>query len=118
MSLVIALVMLADGGAEPVVGSGGLSKDVIQKVINRHQTEVKFCYERELVENPKLKGKVTVTFTVAPDGKVASAEVASSDLTKTIDACITGRIKTWAFPPPQGGGVVTITFPWIFVPKD
>jgi hypothetical protein len=24
------------------------------------------------------------------------------------------RIRRWKFPEPQGGGVVNVTFPWIF----
>ncbi|MBS1150427.1 MAG: putative abductin-like protein [Myxococcaceae bacterium] len=26
------------------------------------------------------------------------------------------RIRRWKFPEPQGGGVVSVTFPWIFKP--
>ncbi len=26
------------------------------------------------------------------------------------------HIRRWKFPEPQGGGIVTVTFPWIFKP--
>ena len=28
--------------------------------------------------------------------------------------CVVERIKRWTFPKPVGGGVVDVTFPWIF----
>ena len=28
--------------------------------------------------------------------------------------CVVERIKRWTFPKPVGGGVVNVTFPWIF----
>ncbi|MFZ5468447.1 MAG: TonB family protein [Myxococcota bacterium] len=96
---------------------GGLSKDVIAKVIKRHQNEIKFCYEQELQKTPDLSGKVAVMFTIDPTGAVAEANVSESSLgSANTESCMLGRIRRWKFPEPQGGGVVTVTFPWIFKP--
>lgn len=96
---------------------GGLSKDVILKVIKRHQNEIKFCYEQELQKNAALAGKVAVMFTIDPAGAVAEANVSESSLgSSNTESCMLARIRRWKFPEPQGGGVVNVSFPWIFKP--
>jgi TonB family protein len=94
---------------------GGLDKDVIMKVIKRHQNEIKFCYEQELQKNAALGGKVAVAWTIDPAGGVSEANVSESSIgNANVESCIVQRIRRWKFPEPQGGGVVNVTFPWIF----
>ncbi len=96
---------------------GGLSKDEIMRVIRRHQSEIKFCYERELQKSPNLAGKVAVAFTIDPAGGVAEANVTDSSLSNNnTESCMISSIRGWKFPQPEGGGVVAVTFPWIFKP--
>ena len=94
---------------------GGLDKDVIMKVIKRHQNEIKFCYEQELQKNPALAGKVAVAWTIDPAGAVSEATVSESSISNAnVESCIVQRIRRWKFPEPDGGGIVNVTFPWIF----
>jgi TonB family protein len=94
---------------------GGLDKDVIMKVIKRHQNEIKFCYEQELQKNPALAGKVAVAWTIDPAGAVSEATVSESSVSNAnVESCIVERIRRWKFPEPDGGGIVNVTFPWIF----
>ncbi len=94
---------------------GGLDKDVIMKVIKRHQNEIKFCYEQELQKNPSLAGKVAVAWTIDPTGGVSEATVSESSIgNANVESCIVQRIRRWKFPEPAGGGIVNVTFPWIF----
>jgi hypothetical protein len=96
---------------------GGLSKEVIAKVIRDHQREIKYCYEAELNKTPDLAGKVAAMFIIGPDGTVQDANVAETTLNNSsAENCMMTRIKRWKFPEPQGGGIVTVTFPWIFKP--
>ncbi|NPD28008.1 TonB family protein [Corallococcus sp. AB004] len=97
---------------------GGLDKDVIAKVIRRHQNEIKYCYESELNKNPSLAGKVAVAFTIDPAGAVADASVSESTLgSSPAEQCMISRIRRWKFPEPKGGGVVNVTYPWLFSPS-
>jgi TonB family protein len=96
---------------------GGLDKDVIAKIIRSHQNEIKYCYETELNKNPSLAGKVAVAFTIDPAGGVAEANVTETTLNNsTAEACMLSRIRRWKFPEPKGGGVVAVTYPWLFSP--
>ena len=96
---------------------GGLSKEVIARIIKQHQSEIKFCYETELQKKPELSGKVAVLFTINGGGLVNDANVAETTLNDgSAEGCMLSRIRRWKFPEPEGGGVVTVTFPWIFKP--
>ncbi|WP_338865957.1 AgmX/PglI C-terminal domain-containing protein [Myxococcus stipitatus] len=96
---------------------GGLDKDVIAKVIRRHQNEIKYCYESELNKEPNLAGKVAVAFTIDPTGAVSDATVSETTLNNSrAEQCMISRIRRWKFPEPKGGGVVAVTYPWMFSP--
>jgi len=96
---------------------GGLSKEVIARVIRSHQHEIKYCYEVELQKNPSLSGKVAVVFTIDPTGVVSDTKVSDTSLhNSATEQCMLARIQRWRFPEPQGGGEVNVTFPWFFKP--
>lgn len=96
---------------------GGLDKDVIAKVIRDHMAEIKYCYEIELNKNPSLAGKVAVAFTIDPTGSVSEASVSETTLNNSsAENCMLRRIRRWRFPEPKGGGVVAVTYPWLFSP--
>jgi TonB family protein len=102
-------------GPQRTIVSDGLSRDVVAKVIRRHESEIKFCYEQALQHSPGLSGKVTVMFTIGPAGDVTDASIADSSMpTDEAAQCMLQRVKRWRFPEPQGGGVVNVTHPWIF----
>lgn len=94
---------------------GGLDKDVIAKIIRRHQNEIKYCYESELQKDQSLAGRVMVAWMIDPAGGVADANVTESTMgNATVEQCMLSKIRRWRFPEPKGGGVVNVTFPWVF----
>ena len=93
----------------------GYDRDLVLKVVRRHQNEIRFCYESELPKVPDLSGKVTVAWTIGASGAVEMAEIADSGLGNTnVESCIVQKVRRWTFPEPKGGGEVAITFPWVF----
>jgi len=97
---------------------GGLSREVIDKVIRSHYSEIKYCYEAELPKSPDLAGKVAALFTIGPDGSVTEASVNESTIgSGAVEQCMMGRIRRWKFPEVPGGGVVVVTYPWVFKPS-
>jgi hypothetical protein len=94
---------------------GGLSRDVINRVIQKHYSEIKYCYEKELTKEPQLYGKVTVLFVISGDGSVGDALVQQTTMgSEPVESCMTNHIKRWTFPAPQGGGTVQVTYPYVF----
>jgi TonB family protein len=98
--------------------AGALDKDDIRKVIKKHRAEIRYCYEKELVNNPDLEGLVTMNFTVAASGHVIAAKVKNSTLNnRTVEKCMAAAIRKWVFPKPKGGGIVIINYPFNFTAK-
>ena len=93
---------------------GSLDKEIIRRIIRRHINEVKFCYERELVRNAGLVGRVMIQFTIAGTGQVMASLVQSSTLNSMpVEQCIAQAVRRWEFPKPQGGGIVVVTYPFV-----
>ncbi|MFY2559544.1 adventurous gliding motility protein GltG [Corallococcus terminator] len=100
--------------SEPEV-MGSLDKELIRKVIHMNRGQIRYCYESLLNRFPKLGGKVAVKFVITATGSVASSSVAQSTAGNAeLETCVAGRVRTWKFPEPKGGGVVVVTYPFIF----
>jgi hypothetical protein len=92
----------------------GMDKELIRQVIHRHRSEVRYCYELELTKNPKLAGKTAVKFLISGTGTVTASSIVESTVNSPVlDTCIAGRVRTWVFPKPPGGGTVSVTYPFV-----
>jgi hypothetical protein len=99
---------------EEALVEGGLDKDQIAAVINRHIGEVIYCYEKGLQVKPGLSGRVGMNFTINGAGVVSAAAVGSSSLhSAQVEGCITNRLRTWKFPKPVGGVNVKVQYPFV-----
>ncbi len=94
---------------------GSLSKEDIARVIRRNLARFKYCYEKELNANPNLSGKIAVYFTIAPTGSVAEASVRETSMNDTnVEECVVKVMRSLKFPEPKGGGIVVVTYPFVF----
>ena len=94
---------------------GGLSQKVVGTYIERRWSQFKFCYEKELGRSPNLYGKMTATFTIAPDGRVSESLILQSSMqNQNVEQCVLRIIRHITFPPPRGGGEVIVTYPFLF----
>ena len=95
--------------------SGSLDKRIIRKVVNQHKRELRSCYEKEVVKDPTLKGKITVKWSIDTLGNVANAAIASDTMNSAeVSSCIVKSVKGWRFPSPKGGGLVVVSYPFLF----
>ncbi len=100
------------------VVEGGLDREVIARVVRRHQNEIRYCYERELQRDPNLHGRIAVQWIIDGTGQVARATIQDSTMANSnVENCIIVRVRRWRFPEPRGGGIVRVTYPWIFSPR-
>jgi TonB family protein len=101
---------------DPIV-MGALDRSLIDQVIKRKMSQIRYCYQRELQKDPSLAGKVVIKFTIAGDGKVSSASTKSSTIgNSAVDKCVVSRFYSMTFPKPKGGGIVIVSYPFIFSP--
>jgi len=92
------------------------SSDAIGNVILKHSSSVESCYKREARMNPNLKGKVTLQFTITPDGKVSRSLVRKSTLrNRKVERCIMQKARRWRFAKiDQKDGDVIALYSWVF----
>ncbi|WP_163995601.1 AgmX/PglI C-terminal domain-containing protein [Pyxidicoccus caerfyrddinensis] len=93
---------------------GHLDKDQIREVIRANRAQVRGCYETRLESTPNLRGKVAIRFVIGGTGQVLESKVHESTVGDAeLEGCIAARVGTFRFPP-TGGGVVVVTYPFIF----
>ena len=100
---------------EESIVDGGLDKSVIAAVIQNNLSQIKYCYERQLVAEPDLFGKVVATWFINAAGTVETATVKQTTLNSTpVEQCMLSKISGWKFPQPKNGTRVTVTYPFLF----
>lgn len=99
---------------EEALVEGGLDKDQIAAVINRHIGEVIACYEKGLQVSPGLSGRVNIKWVINGGGNVSTANLASSSLNSAqVEGCIVNKLRGWKFPKPVGGVNVKVQYPFV-----
>lgn len=94
--------------------SGELDEKTVQQYIRRFLSGIKWCYQDRLQSNRKLGGKVTLAFTILPNGSVLDPRTVNSSLDDaTLEQCIVNKMSRWKFPSPKDGGVVEVAYPLI-----
>ena len=99
---------------DPII-LGALDKSVIDRVIKQHLSQIRYCYQKELNKNPGLYGKIVIKFVISKDGSVSSAKTNSTSMNNPIvENCICQRFMRFKFPQPKGGGIVIVSYPFVF----
>ena len=97
---------------------GSVSRDVIRRAIRLHSNAIRGAYERRLIQNPTLAGRITVQIVISPSGTVANASVQSSTLDHPgLEQDILNVFRRIRFPTAEGGGVVIVNYPLVFQPS-
>jgi len=105
---------IAIAASDPEI-TGSIDRELIRRVVRSHLDQLRYCYEVQLTKNPKLSGKVAVKWVVTEQGTVSSSVVAQTTTgNNELDTCVAGRVLTWVFPKPKGGGVAVVTYPFVF----
>lgn len=98
----------------PVTVVGSMSRETIRRIVQRHISEVRFCYEQGLQQNPSLEGRITVNWIISPTGAVSSSRVVNSTVSNgRVEQCIASSVQRWSFPQPDGGSPVGVNYPFI-----
>jgi TonB family protein len=93
----------------PATGGGGsLDGKAVEGVVASKRVGVrKVCYEPW---SDKGSASVKVTLKIGSDGRVQSADIATSSGEPAIGQCVQRLSKTWTFPPSEGGGTFNVPF--------
>ena len=100
-------------------GGPGLARtdEEIQIIFDRYKASFYRLYNRELRNNPTLKGQMVLRLTIEPDGSVSMCVLHSSDMNAPdLAAQVVDRVKTINFGAKEGVQAVTIVYPIDFLP--
>ncbi|HEX7082095.1 MAG TPA: AgmX/PglI C-terminal domain-containing protein [Gammaproteobacteria bacterium] len=112
---------LAPAGGGPVARGDASdrpsrSREEIERVFDQNKGAIYALYNRALRQNPALQGKLVLRLTIAPDGRVTSCEVVSSELNDPeLERRLVQRVMLFQFEPKDVAPVTT-TKPIDFFP--
>ena len=93
------------------------STRAIARIVEAHRGSIVYAYTRELRKKTSLRGKVLLTFTISPGGKVTECRIEESSMNwPPLEESLVKMVKTWRFPEiPEGD--VTVNYPLVFFPR-
>jgi TonB family protein len=103
---------------EAEVDSADIDQGKLAAFVKARMGLIKACYENALKRNPKLKGKVSVRFTILETGGLSDITAAQNSLgSPEVAACILNTMRSWRtqFRP---SGPVTVEYPFVFQPVN
>lgn len=102
-------------GDAAAAGADARSMAAINKIVSSEEGRLRKVYESMLKRDPGLSGKLVIKFTILADGSVTDiAIVKSTTNNPSFDERIVSYIKRFKFPPIQEGGIVEVTYPFVF----
>lgn len=114
-------VFRTDAGLEGEI-SGGIEDEsrtsgAIASTVGQYRSGIKYAYNKELLRNPSLNGKIVVAFVILPDGSVQSAEIRQSSVNwPPLEDSVLKKLQHWKFPKSKGAPV-KVVFPFVFHPE-
>jgi Ca-activated chloride channel family protein len=95
---------------EKVIVSGGLSKEIVQRLIEGQMNPVESCYNKEVQNLLKNKGKLVVKIDVDSTGAIVRISIERDDLkSNPVMNCISRELLKLKMPPSSGGRNETVT---------
>jgi outer membrane biosynthesis protein TonB len=105
------------GGDTRTAGSGRVDQAQLNRYINRQNTRLQQCYNRELASNPSLNGRIQIEFTIEAGGSVSEASIRNNELNDSVGNCILREVRRWR-PGEVDGGSVTVRRTYLFEPGN
>jgi hypothetical protein len=107
--------------ASVAAGSGTVDEEIgdtgeVTQVVKRYAGQLKYCYEKRLLDNPNLEGRVEIGWTVL-DGSVEGLYVVSNSTGDgDLADCIMKKVRRWTFPANISGDIPS--WPFVFTAKS
>ena len=93
-----------------------LERAALADFVRGQKGSIKDCYTRELKQQPSLRGRLTVRFSITPSGFAADLRLEEDTFsTPVVGACVLRVVGAWEFPlrPLKE---VPVAYPFIFEP--
>jgi hypothetical protein len=107
------------GGGRPLAGASGVAgrtDEEIQIVFDRYKAALYRLYNRELRNDPSLRGQMVLRLTIEPSGAVSFLELQSTDMNApALVTQVLDRVRTFDFGA-KDVAAITIVYPIDFLP--
>jgi outer membrane biosynthesis protein TonB len=96
--------------------TNGLSDKEIMSVVNKYLSQVNRCYERALLNDSSLAGRVQYEWDITPEGKVTSVRIKRSEISNgdSLNSCVMLLFKAMKFPAAKNKQPTTATIGFPF----
>jgi hypothetical protein len=86
----------------------------MKNIVARYAGKLTWCFEQALSDTPDLAGKVLISWTILPSGRVKDVQVMTDETGhEGFVACLERGVGKFLFPPGLGGEV---QYPFYFRP--
>lgn len=100
-------------------------RDGIRGAIQASTAQIKECYDPWLALNPKLGGRVVANFVIDSStensGRATIRDVRLKEGglgNQFLEGCLLSVLSSLAFHQPEGGGQITVNYPFVFSGKE
>jgi len=108
---------LSKGGSGCAGECKGEVSSELRTYLSGRAAQGRKCYERALLQNGSLQGRMKVQVRLSAAGQLCNASMAADDLRDPgLSACILQMFRNSVFPTPKGG-CVDVAVPMSFVPQ-
>jgi len=109
----------AGGGPNNFSGTGNIrSQEEIQEILDRHKAAIYNIYNRELLVDPGLQGKLVLSITIASAGNVTYCSVVDSDLASSaLEQQLVALVRDIDFGSKPDAPEVSTRIPVEFFPR-
>lgn len=106
-------------GAPKLAQSGkveGLTRQQVMDVVQKHLGEIQHCYEKSLLADPKIAGRMEFEWDIQASGRVSQVRIKRSTVNggDALGGCVKGVFSKMKFPTAKNGQSTTpnIGFPF------
>jgi hypothetical protein len=98
----------------------GPSREAIRKVVLQHSSQIRLCYEREMLRASRpMEGRLVLRWLIGAGGKVVGLEVVKDTVgSEPLKACVARWIRGWIFPQCNLPGGCAVVYPFDFYPSN
>ncbi len=96
---------------------GAIDPSLIAKILKEYIPQFRFCYQREIIDNPSVEGIFYLQFKINSKGLGYDTKTQGKNFSKQGIKCLSRVISLIQFPRPKGGGIVDVSQPLNFYQK-
>jgi hypothetical protein len=102
-------------GSSGLQTSGGLTRDVVRAIIGKYRSQIRNCYERALLVNSDVAGRIVYEWKISPTGPVVTVQLLKSDVHfDKLEGCVRDVIRSMQFPSAENKQPTTVIYPFAF----